>query len=261
MIAGPLRAAWYQRSTSACQLRWPGLLSLGLLLLILTFFTQIAHPFTKPWLYKADPAVYSSPREHSPMLLNDHGSAKSTLGPYANAPMLSQDASKHAGHMQTESGSSQERDARHTKFLREALGLASILLQSFILAGPVLFVIVYCELPRFGLTGLLTTHIALIITQSNNIEPILIIAGLLTGLLGDVFRVRVGSFDASKTPLRVFAFLLPSVLFGLFFAFLSLTQGLGWSVHLWMGSLSMAGVVGLLTSYLLVPPTRMELAE
>ena len=32
------------------------------------------------------------------------------------------------------------------------------------------------------------------------------------------------------------------------------TVGLSWSTHLWLGSVVFAGIVGWLTSYLLVPP-------
>jgi hypothetical protein len=258
MSAGPLRAAWYRQPTDTCNIRWPALSSLGLLLLILTFFTQIAHPFSMPWLFKADPVAYSSPREHSPQQSNNQAMAEEHRGPDTNAQASRQDNSQHGAHRQTATASPQARDARHTQFLYEALGLAAILLQSFILMGPLLFAVVFCELPVFGLTVLLTTHTALMITQTSQTQPVLVMAGLLTGLLGDLFRVRWGFPDPAKAPLRIFAFVLPSVLFGLFFFFLLLSQGVGWSIHLWLGSVVMAGVVGLLTSYLLVPPARIE---
>lgn len=41
----------------------------------------------------------------------------------------------------------------------------------------------------------------------------------------------------------------------IYFAVLFLLKGeIAWSVHLWTGSIIMAGIVGLLLSYLLVPP-------
>ena len=39
-----------------------------------------------------------------------------------------------------------------------------------------------------------------------------------------------------------------------YFLDLMLTHGIIWSIHLWLGSCVMAGIVGLVLSYLLVPP-------
>jgi hypothetical protein len=39
-----------------------------------------------------------------------------------------------------------------------------------------------------------------------------------------------------------------------YFVVMMLTQGIGWSVHLWTGSIVLAGVTGLLLSYLIIPP-------
>ena len=41
---------------------------------------------------------------------------------------------------------------------------------------------------------------------------------------------------------------------GLYFLDLLLTNGVTWSVNLWMGSIILSGIIGLLLSYLLVPP-------
>ncbi|MGH8526270.1 MAG: hypothetical protein ACREXY_19315, partial [Gammaproteobacteria bacterium] len=65
MIAGPFRSAWQRPDTpSAPSLatQWPMLLSLTLLLSILTFFTQFAHPFVEVWLVQ-DMARWDVPRE------------------------------------------------------------------------------------------------------------------------------------------------------------------------------------------------------
>jgi branched-subunit amino acid transport protein len=55
--------------------------------------------------------------------------------------------------------------------------------------------------------------------------------------------------------LRIFAFAVPAILYGLYFAGMIVNDGgIGWSVHLWAGSAVMAGLVGVLLSYLVVPP-------
>jgi hypothetical protein len=47
--------------------------------------------------------------------------------------------------------------------------------------------------------------------------------------------------------------------YALYFLVLLVTKGVGWSMNLWMGSIVMAGIVGLLVSYLLVPPLIHEI--
>jgi len=54
--------------------------------------------------------------------------------------------------------------------------------------------------------------------------------------------------------LRIFAFVVPVVLYLLYFLALGLTEGIVWSIHLWLGSCILAGVVGFLLSYLMVGP-------
>jgi hypothetical protein len=57
-----------------------------------------------------------------------------------------------------------------------------------------------------------------------------------------------------RRELRVFAFVAPASLFAVYFLALGATEGLSWSIHLWMGATLQAEAVGLLLSYMLVPP-------
>jgi len=41
------------------------------------------------------------------------------------------------------------------------------------------------------------------------------------------------------------AFLVPAVVFALYFATLMMTGGIGWSIHLWLGAIVIAGIIGL----------------
>jgi hypothetical protein len=54
--------------------------------------------------------------------------------------------------------------------------------------------------------------------------------------------------------LRLFAFLVPSLWYLLYFLTLISTTGITWTVHLWLGSTIVAGIAGWLLSYLLLPP-------
>jgi hypothetical protein len=53
--------------------------------------------------------------------------------------------------------------------------------------------------------------------------------------------------------LHLFAFVVPTVLYLFYFLALILTSGIAWSIHLWLGSTLMAGIVGVLLSYVWVP--------
>jgi hypothetical protein len=52
---------------------------------------------------------------------------------------------------------------------------------------------------------------------------------------------------------RLFAFAVPAVFYGFYFLTLALAGLLYWSVPLWAGSIVLAGIVGLLLAYLVVP--------
>jgi hypothetical protein len=79
-------------------------------------------------------------------------------------------------------------------------------------------------------------------------------AAALAGLGADLLiRWLKPSMERSGA-LRLFAFTVPVLYYVFYFAVLMLTQGVDWSIHLWTGSIVLAGVVGLLLSYLIIPP-------
>jgi hypothetical protein len=80
--------------------------------------------------------------------------------------------------------------------------------------------------------------------------PAAFVAGIITDVL--IWRLK----PSSRRPLefRIFAFAAPVVYYSLYFLVIQLTGGIGWTIHLWMGSIFLAGVVSVLLSYLLIPP-------
>jgi hypothetical protein len=81
-------------------------------------------------------------------------------------------------------------------------------------------------------------------------------AAALAGLAADLLLRWLRPSVVRSGPLRLFAFAIPAIYYALYFVVLIVTQGLGWSVHLWTGSIVLAGVVGLLLSYLIIPPAQ-----
>jgi hypothetical protein len=138
--------------------------------------------------------------------------------------------------------------------LRQSLGLVSILFQAGVLMGLVLLTVLRWRLPLGSFTlvfGLNATLMSFMRDQYRFI-PAAAAAGFAADLLLRWLRpsgVRSGAF-------RLFAFAVPAINYALYFAVLIVTQGLDWSVHLWTGSIVLAGVVGFLLSYLLIPPAQ-----
>jgi hypothetical protein len=84
----------------------------------------------------------------------------------------------------------------------------------------------------------------------------LIPAAAVAGFAADLLLHWLRPSVARSGAFRAFAFAVPAIDYTLYFAVIMVTQGLDWSVHVWTGSIVLAGVVGLLLSYLLIPPGR-----
>ena len=71
--------------------------------------------------------------------------------------------------------------------------------------------------------------------------PAALIAGALAEIVAAVWPPRRG-----RVADAVAAFLTPALFFACYFVAIVLTSGLGWSLHLWLGAILLAGVIGLL---------------
>ena len=77
---------------------------------------------------------------------------------------------------------------------------------------------------------------------------------LAAGVVADMLLWWLKPSITRFNELRLFAFLVPLVLYLFYFLDLQLTEGIAWTIHLWLGSCILAGVVGFLLSYLIVGP-------
>jgi hypothetical protein len=135
---------------------------------------------------------------------------------------------------------------------RISLGIASFLLQTGVMMGFVLCTVRRWTLPLGSLTlvfGLNATLMSFMHDQYRLI-PGAVLAGWAADLL---IRWLKPSMERSGS-LRLFALALPIMYYALYYIALIATQGLGWSVHVWTGSIVLSGIVGLLLSYVLIPP-------
>lgn len=138
--------------------------------------------------------------------------------------------------------------------LRQSLGVVSILFQAGVLMGLVLLTVLRWRLPLGSLTLVFALNAALMSFMRDQYR--LIPAAALAGFAADLLLRWLRPSTVRSGALRLFAFAVPTINYTLYFAVLIVTQGLDWSVHLWTGSIVLAGVVGLLLSYLLIPPAQ-----
>jgi hypothetical protein len=143
----------------------------------------------------------------------------------------------------------------------QELGVASILLATAIFIGVVLLAIRRWRLPLGSFTIMLTINLILARVLANPSPPVLFVAvlAIINGLLIDALNLALKPSVERMTALRLFAFLVPVVTEIIYFFAIQMLHGIAWVVHLWVGSIVLAGVVGLLLSYLLVPlPVEQE---
>ena len=142
----------------------------------------------------------------------------------------------------------------------EGLGVASVLLQTGLLIAIVLLTARIGTLPRGGLTLIVTLNAAAMgfLTFSGGYPLPLVVGAGVAGLLSDAFYAWLHPIATTPTAWRLFAFALPATFYLCYFLALMLTEGIAWSVHLWAGSIMLAGIAGWLLSYLLLPPRSSE---
>jgi hypothetical protein len=141
----------------------------------------------------------------------------------------------------------------------QALGVASIMLQSALLMGLVLLALRRWTLPPGSITLICTLNAASISILEDHYVVILV--AFVAGIVADGLRWWLQPSVGRPTALRVWAFAVPVVLWLCYFAALRLGGGIWWSIHLWLGATFVAGIIGLVLSYLVVPPALPMLPE
>ena len=147
-------------------------------------------------------------------------------------------------------------------FFGQALGVSSIILQSGILMGIVLLAVRRWgpTLPLGSLTIILTLNVSALSLFHDTY--FLISAALLAGLASDLLLNLLKPSPERKVMFRLFAFLVPVIVYLFYFIYLILAQDIWWSAHMWVGSIILAGLTGWLISYtFLLPQIEAEQPE
>jgi hypothetical protein len=144
----------------------------------------------------------------------------------------------------------------HAQAVSPGKGVVSILLQTGLLMGTVLLAVRSWTLPAGALTLVVAVNgVAMGFLNAHGRYPLtLVVAWAVGGLVADLLRARLRPAAARPAAWRLFTFAVPAALYLCYFLALGLTEGIAWSVHLWAGSIVLAGIAGWLLGYLLVPP-------
>jgi hypothetical protein len=222
MLSAPARAAWHRARGGLVADGWtaqlPMWLSLTFVLMLVNFMTQYIYPLASGW----------AARTWSPV----GASVISTSG----------------GH------------ELELPFLFQAPMMAGVLLQSALLVGFVLLALRNARFPFGSMTLLIGLSTALMVIMRTrfvaDVQVPLLVGGIVAGVLADVL-VR-GLRPSVQRPIsaQLLAALLPVVVYGTYFATLTLAGGTWWTIHLWSGAIFLAGVVGLLLAILTTQPVR-----
>lgn len=140
--------------------------------------------------------------------------------------------------------------------LNAELGVVSLQLSAVLITGFVLFALHRFPLAPGALSLLLGINaLAMGALYDQGAYPLFpVLAFVSAGIVADILLHLLKASPTRMNALRVFAFALPALMLGFYFTALELTEGVWWAIHLSAGSIVKAGVIGLLLSFLAMPP-------
>ncbi|MBC8171716.1 MAG: hypothetical protein H7X77_08585 [Anaerolineae bacterium] len=141
--------------------------------------------------------------------------------------------------------------------LLQIVRYGGIFLQSAFVSGLLLFGLRRWQLPVGTVTLMLTVSALLYFWMRNQFiapYPLTIAAPIIAGILLDSLLLALRPSGVRIGAVRLFAFLTPAILILTYFAITIAAYGIIWSIHMWLGAVFIAGLVGLGMSYLVFPP-------
>jgi hypothetical protein len=132
-----------------------------------------------------------------------------------------------------------------------AWGVTGIILESVVYMGVILFALRRWRLPLGSFTLIFTLNAALMSVFRD--QYILILPIFLAGIITDLVYARLRPSAQHLDAMRIFSFFVPFAYTLLLLLTIILLHGTAWSIHLWLGTTFIAGVVGLLLGCLVFP--------
>ena len=142
--------------------------------------------------------------------------------------------------------------------LGQEMGVVSILLDTGLLLGMILFLVRRFSLAPGALTLVFALNaVAMGFLYDQGPYPLgLVIARAAAGVAADLLLYLLNPSVQQVGRFRSFSFTVPLIIYLFYFFALQVTGGIYWSVHMWTGVTVLAGFVGLLISFLVVPPLK-----
>lgn len=141
--------------------------------------------------------------------------------------------------------------------LLQIVRYGGIFMQTGLVSALLLFGLRRWHLPVGTVTLMLTVSALLYYWMRNqfiNDYPLTIAAPIIAGMVADALLLSLRPSVARVGAVRVFAFLTPAIMILTYFAIAIAAYGIVWSIHMWLGAVFIAGLVGLGMSYLIFPP-------
>jgi hypothetical protein len=144
--------------------------------------------------------------------------------------------------------------------IEQELGVTSILLDTTLLMGLTLLLMRHWQLVPGALTLIFTVNAGLmgfLFDQGSYPLPHLVVR-IAAGLIADLLLAHWRPSAQRLLAWRGFAFVTPAALYLIYFGMAHVVAGIAWSIHMWTGVAVLAGGVGFLLSFLVLPPVGDE---
>ena len=137
----------------------------------------------------------------------------------------------------------------------QELGVISFLLDTGLFMGAILLVMKRWTLPigTFTLIFALNAVAMGFLNDLGDYPLAQVVARAAAGIVADALYQRLRPSAERLYALRLFAFAVPAIIYGFYFLAAHLTAGITWTIHLWAGSIVLAGATGLLLSIVVAP--------
>lgn len=141
--------------------------------------------------------------------------------------------------------------------IAQELGVLGVILYSALLMATVFLLLRRFSLPIGSLTLMFGLN-AVFVTGLVGFDRIIVLS-VFGGMIADLLYLWLRP-ASGELQLRLFAFSVPAFYFLTYFAGLLVADGIWWPIHLWLGTIAIAGITGWLLSYVLRAPRSMSIA-
>lgn len=128
-------------------------------------------------------------------------------------------------------------------YVRQGFGAAGVLVAAALLAGAVVWLRRRVGALPFGAYAIVIGAPLAMATVLD--DQYRLIPGIAIGALAAELVVRRWPAGRSRLGDAIVAFLIPAIVFALYFGTLMMSGGVGWSLHMWLGAIFIAGIIGL----------------